>query len=691
MTRSGVLWLAAVLAFLALAAWTLSRPDGLGQPDSVQPESSSAEPQSGPSSGEMPDVSVTRRAPAAYKSTEVAEEREGEASMEPQAALPIDVRVVGRVQDSYRVPIANAELELVQLVYDRPYGPSINLRSSPDGTFQTVIPIKHWEPSWLGAALQMKAWSPGFQLAVSEENVKPDSPRVEFKMKLWSGGVVNGRVVNAQSEPVAGADVHLLLDGVQENLEETREDGTYTMNIESAGEYVLHARKEPTGVSDPLPVKLQTDRPNEVPDLLLAEGPGEIAGVLVDTFGEPVPDHRLTAMGESYLASKGLSIDDHEVPRHTSSTDTLDLEEQGLVFSQVTTETDGSFRFTGLAPGRFAITSSHASKKVWVARTGQRNLRLVREVYTLHVQVQDDKNPKRPMSGSVYLRRSDGTQSHTRLWNSEVQIPVRPRESYVVGFQTPAPTTLEVRNYERFSSGTPPQMGYVERPIWIDPGDPNPSIFLPVNSQASGTLEVRCQPPKGLAQSQLSGKIKYGHESALWRTIYTESSSVASVQLAAGQYIVDLNDRLNAPVIGWIRDFAVAPPSQLAFPSNWSTTIPVQHRHIVEVLPEGTTKVNVEMLEAGAALIILGSEEESVPSLTSSTLMYPQGHSRSDTTRGYFISWDEGRPVSGHLLRWSLGAGKYKWRASAEDYRGLELEFTITPRELTVVRGTWRR
>ena len=111
---------------------------------------------------------------------------------------------------------------------------------------------------------------------------------------------------------------------------------------------------------------------------------------------------------------------------------------------------------------------------------------------------------------------------------------------------------------------------------------------------------------------------------------------------------------------------------------------------MVKVLPGETTGVTLELVEAGAVLIILGSEGESLPSLTTSVLTDPQGGSRSDTARSYFISWEEGRPVKGHLLRWSLGAGEYSWRASARDYRDLALEFTVSPGDLTVARGTWR-
>jgi hypothetical protein len=688
MARFRSLWLAALLSLLALSAWMLSRSGGLSESNSLQPAVSGAERQAERSSTELPDASVTRRAALADQSAEAAEEERD--SSESSAAPRVDVTVFGQVKDGHRVPIANAELELVQLVNDLPHGPTIYLRSSPDGTFQTVIPIDHWEPGWRGTELEMKAWSPGFQLDINEKRIRPDSRRVEFEMTLWPGSVVSGRVVDAQSDPVAEAEVILVLDGSAENSEETRGDGTYSINFEHAGDYVLHAREEPAGVSSPLPVKLQTDRQNMVPDLVLAEGPGEIAGVLVDTFGEPVPAHSLRAQSESYLASRGVSIDNHELPSGWSSSDTVGLEESGFVRSEVVTGSDGSFRFTGLSQGKFAVSSWHGDRKVWVARTGQTNLRLVRDVYTLHVRVQDEEDPERPMPGSVFLQRSGGTQSYVRLQDSEARIPVRPRESYLVSYMTPTPPWYVTGEVGGLSSGTPPPMGLVQRRISIDLGDPNPSLLMLVRSQAAGTLEVCCQLPKGLAETWLAGKIMYGQESSAWRSFRMRSSSIERTQLAAGQYVLVLEDDLNGQVSGWIRDFAVAPPARSAFPSNWSTAIPTRSRHMVKVLPGETTGVTLELVEAGAVLIILGSEGESLPSLTTSVLTDPQGGSRSDTARSYFISWEEGRPVKGHLLRWSLGAGEYSWRASARDYRDLALEFTVSPGDLTVARGTWR-
>jgi len=637
----------------------------------------------------MPDVPVTRRSAVVDQPAQAAEE--GAESPEPQAGPQLDVTVVGWVQDGSRVSIANAELELVQLVNGLPYGPTVYLRSSSDGTFETVIRIHHWEPGWRRAELEMKAWSPGFQLSIKESWVLPGSPRVELKMTLWRGGVVSGRVVDQRSDPVAGATVVLNSDGEMVNMEDTREDGTFTINFEQAGEHVLLARREGGGVSDPLPVRLHIEQRNTAQDLILTEGAGQIGGVLVDSFAEPVPGHGLTVMSESYLASRGLSIDDHEIPSGWSDSDFSGLEEHGLVHSQVTTSADGSFRFTGLTPGKFAIVSWHADRRVWVARTGELNLRLVREVYTLHVRVQDEEDPEQPMHGVVVSRRSDGVQSYWKLSGSEVQFPVRPRETYIVSYMTPSPLWYGTGSIEGLSPDRTPQMGRVERRIWIDPGDPKHSLLLPVRSQAVGVLEVRCRLPSGLAESSLGGEIVAGQEGSRWRSFHLGSSSVERIALAAGKYVLVLEDELNAPGLsGWIRSFEAAPAARSAFPSTFTATVPALDRQGVNVLPGETTEVTVEMVEAGAVLIILGSEGEAVPALKASVLKYPQGENRSDAASSYFISWDERRPVSGYLLRWSLGAGEYAWHASADGYRDLELDFTVTPGELTVVRGTWR-
>jgi uncharacterized GH25 family protein len=189
----------------------------------------------------------------------------------------------------------------------------------------------------------------------------------DLEIVLAPGRTISGVVVTSSGAPVPHATVHGAPKAVGDLMA-----GTPTEFSDEAGKCSI------TGLAAaPFRVRAESDdAASVITDVELTESDkhdlrlvldvtGVIAGVVVDSVGEPVAEVQVTA-----------------VPDFWSGAELSSLMLGG--FSTATTDGGGGFAITGLAEGNYQLSAGSAvdmqrmfSEKAMVARTGDKNVRLV--------------------------------------------------------------------------------------------------------------------------------------------------------------------------------------------------------------------------------------------------------------------------------------------------------------------------
>lgn len=192
-----------------------------------------------------------------------------------------------------------------------------------------------------------------------------------IEIKLGSGAVVRGTVVDSAKNPVASARVRIGIASRRGMIFEpprqayTDSKGAFEIKGLARRELAAVAMHE-TGASATVPVDTTNGDITNV--MLVIDVTGTIAGVVVDTAGNPIENVQVSA-GPNFKDQKAMS-------------DFTQFRLRG--FPQDLTDSAGKFTLTGLAPGSYMINAARAQRgrrdtivDGTVAETGTANMRIV--------------------------------------------------------------------------------------------------------------------------------------------------------------------------------------------------------------------------------------------------------------------------------------------------------------------------
>lgn len=214
--------------------------------------------------------------------------------------------------------------------------------------------------------------APGTSDLISLDGV---TARDDIVIELAAGGLLSGRVVDSSGSPVPFAAVRVasknlgfggFAPGAGSSREATSDgDGEFTIAGLQRAELRVVARSEQAS-SEVVDVDLRTSRAHRGLVLTLSVG-GVIAGVVVDSAGEPVPEAQVTAIPDFI---QGASVEDFAL-RGTAGE---------------TTDGGGRFALRGLPDGTYRVRASRTGVSLSQffqpgvqATTGTEDLRLVVE------------------------------------------------------------------------------------------------------------------------------------------------------------------------------------------------------------------------------------------------------------------------------------------------------------------------
>lgn len=189
----------------------------------------------------------------------------------------------------------------------------------------------------------------------------------DVRVVLGPGAGISGRVVDREGKPVGGAVLRVAPE--REGLRRVRqaaarEDGSFAIRGLARSRVDVWAQS-PRATSQIVPVDLQTT--SQKTDLVLTlDVDGTIAGVVVDSSGQPVPEAQVSAIvNPSLLNARAV---DYRAPAS-------DVADEG-----------GRFKISGLADGEYLLrarrpgaraTSDLLSQPGTTARAGDRDVRLL--------------------------------------------------------------------------------------------------------------------------------------------------------------------------------------------------------------------------------------------------------------------------------------------------------------------------
>ncbi len=279
-------------------------------------------------------------------------EREGQRVTRDLELSP-GVRVTGLVVDGKGAPVAGAEVRarsmgLGQIGWQwgvqADMSPPLLATSGPDGRFEIpgLPPRKDWLLFAKKAPLLGENSPP---TAVSAE-----APPKDLVLKLVSGCVVAGRVIDGSGAPVAGATLWIYSQTPDMQGESTqarcKDDGTFRVEGLPWGQVGISASSQGQGNTHHQIDALTAGEVREGIEIKLAGGAATITGVLVDEKGSPVAYKSLLAMNQSAGSN-----------------------------SQTQSDAEGVFRFEGIGAGTTQISGGD-----WNNRT---------ELLTVTAPVQD--------------------------------------------------------------------------------------------------------------------------------------------------------------------------------------------------------------------------------------------------------------------------------------------------------------
>jgi protocatechuate 3,4-dioxygenase beta subunit len=274
--------------------------------------------------------------------------------------------VAGKVIDEHGAPVADAWLTIQEAASWTEGNDTAT--SGKDGAFRLevvaagsyVITARHGDHA------------PGTSEIISVDGINPHDGVV---VAMKAPGIVRGRVVTSQHQPAPFAAVEVGPKSGDDNrfgwkggLQRVTADATGAFEVKSLPRTAVrvHAENDEAG-SAIVDVDLGATPVVEHLELVL-DVDGEIAGIVVDSKGEPIAEAQVSASPDVFKSGGAKKIDD-------------------LVFSgftAATTDGGGAFRLHGLPEGPYSLWASRDgtqqqaySTKGTQAKTGDKGVRIV--------------------------------------------------------------------------------------------------------------------------------------------------------------------------------------------------------------------------------------------------------------------------------------------------------------------------
>ena len=313
------------------------------------------------------------------------------------------LRVVGTVLDDVGRPIAGADI-VVRLTHgDGPTFCRKRATSLEDGSYEVVLPEWSDLEETARSAMSLSGKASAFLLHAHRWIVadlsaaRLGAPAVQLDLTVKPGAVVTGRVLRSDGRPSTGALVTLSIPGTGWRMpRRTNDAGEFVIPFHHERQHEISAMHSGQGLSHQLTLHLDPRSDSVAPDLVL-HGSGFIEGMAVYADGSPAARLELEAELTPESAPVGRS---------------------GLSRGRTFSNDDGTFRFSGLAVGSYAIGYPGSSREPDCAcdsvRTGTRDIKVTVRHHRVRVRVLDAEGEGVPGARIKYGFQIENRSSGSR-------------------------------------------------------------------------------------------------------------------------------------------------------------------------------------------------------------------------------------------------------------------------------------
>jgi len=479
----------------------------------------------------------------------------------------------GRVRAKDGQPVVAADVRVTLLIGDAERFVLGETVTGPDGTYtlESATPLGLAPARRALGLVALTASAVGYRPSTVETGLATDEDTQAIDVVLDAGGRLTGRVLDVRGVPVDGARASLVVAGSLPGRDElslvhettTDTNGLFELGFLSGGEVVVHVRASGVGSARVDDLRVEAGADTDLGDITLA-GTGILGGRVTYPGGDPARTLELWAVPEA-LADRAHAL-------ALARRGTLAREEGvGLTLDRTHTGDDGSFRFTGLAEGRYTILTEHKEQQLAplgaVHATGSQSVTLVLGSRRLRIAVRASDN--RPLPGArVTLTPLAEDERGTRV-SGPAQHAVARGEGASCDFEVPAGTPLAIRV-------TAPDCHAVDERIVFASGERerlHTVVLYPAST--SGTIRLDVRDERGEPFENLR----------VW--VLAESSGIAL--LGFDGIAPDENNRVG-PLPPGRYGLAVWPQAATSG-DNLSSAFPVEATTPVEVTPNAETFV----------------------------------------------------------------------------------------------------